>query len=400
MKRAIGIAGIALVALAAAFFALGPRIADQRMNVVAPGSGAAAPSAAAQALHRKLFIADLHCDALLWNRHLLRRHSRGQVDIPRLLEGNVALETFTVVSQTPASLNIERNAPTPDSLRWLMFAQLRPVATWTSPFRRALDQAARLRETAAESGGQLTFIRDKAGLAEYVSARGKRDRGSPEVGATAGWLGAEGAHALDGDLENLDALYDAGFRMIGLTHFFDNDFAGSAHGLEKYGLTEKGRELVRRMEDKKMFVDLAHSSPKTIAEVLAMATRPVIVSHTGVKGVCNNRRNLSDEELRGVARTGGVIGIGFWETAVCGTGAAYIARAVRYAVGVAGIEHVGLGSDFDGAVTTPFDAAGLAQLTDALLAEGFTADEIAKIMGGNVLRLLLEALPDKSQVTR
>jgi len=305
-----------------------------------------------------------------------------------------------VVSQTPASLNIERNAPTPDSLRWLMFAQLRPVATWTSPFRRALDQAARLRETAAESGGQLTFIRDKAGLAEYVSARGKRDRGSPEVGATAGWLGAEGAHALDGDLENLDALYDAGFRMIGLTHFFDNEFAGSAHGLEKYGLTEKGRELVRRMEDKKMFVDLAHSSPKTIAEVLAMATRPVIVSHTGVKGVCNNRRNLSDEELRGVARTGGVIGIGFWETAVCGTGAAYIARAVRYAVGVAGIEHVGLGSDFDGAVTTPFDAAGLAQLTDALLAEGFTADEIAKIMGGNVLRLLLEALPDKSQVTR
>ena len=388
MKRAIWLAGILLLALVAAFFTVVPRLVDSRMNVVADGT-AAAPSAAAVALHRKLFIADLHCDSLLWNRHLLRRHTRGQVDIPRLIAGNVALETFTVVSQTPANLNIERNAPQPDSLRWLMFVQLRPLSTWNSPFHRALDQAAHLRETAADSGGELTFLRNKTDLAHYLELR----RQKPEI--TAGWLGAEGAHALEGKLENLDALYDAGFRLIGLTHFFDNDFAGSAHGLEKYGLTEKGRELVRRMEAKRMMVDLAHASPKTIADVLAMATRPVIVSHTGVKGVCNNRRNLSDDELRGVARTGGVIGIGFWETAVCGTGAAYIAKAARYAVGVAGIEHVALGSDFDGAVTTPFDAAGLVQLTDAFLQQGFTEDEISKIMGGNVLRLLSETLPEQ-----
>ena len=394
MRRIFGIIGILLALLVAGFFVLAPRITDARMNVVVHGADAA-PSAAALALHKKLFIADLHCDALLWNRNLLKRHTRGQVDLPRLIEGNVALETFTVVSQTPANLNIERNAPQPDSLRWLVFAQLRPPSTWFSPFHRALDQAARLARAAADSDGKLVFIKSKGALLDYVNLRRHTNNGPFPAPATAGWLGAEGAHALEGKLENLDALYDAGFRLIGLTHFFDNEFAGSAHGIEKYGLTVKGRELIRRMEAKKMFVDLAHSSPQTIADVLAMATRPVIVSHTGVKGVCNNRRNLSDDELRGVARTGGIIGIGFWETAVCGTGAKYIAKAARYAANVAGIEHVGLGSDFDGAVITPFDAAGLAELTDALLQEGFNEDEIAKIMGGNVLRLLSENLPEK-----
>ena len=395
MKRVIGIIGILLAVTVVAFFTLVARLVDARMNVVAPEPSAAAPSAAALALHKKLFIADLHCDSLLWDRHLLKHHTRGQVDVPRLIAGNVALETFTVVSQTPSSLNIESNAPTPDSLRWLMFAQLRPPSTWNSPFRRAIDQAARLQATAAESGGSLLFIRSKSEFLDYLHLKRQRDNLSLDRQITAGWLGAEGAHALEGDLDNLDALYAAGFRVIGLTHFFDNDFAGSAHGLKKYGLTEKGRELVRRMEAKKILVDLAHSSPQTIADVLSMANRPVIVSHSGPKGVCNNRRNLSDDEMRGVARTGGVIGIGFWETAVCGTGAAYIAKAVRYTSGVVGIEHVALGSDFDGAVTTPFDAAGLAQLTDALLQQGFSEDEIAKIMGENVARLLSQSLPDQ-----
>ena len=142
-----------------------------------------------------------------------------------------------------------------------------------------------------------------------------------------------------------------------------------------------------------MIVDLAHSSPRTIDDVLALATRPVIVSHSGVKGTCNNTRNLSDEQFRGVARTGGVIGIGYWDTAVCGTDAHAIARAIRYAVGVVGADHVALGSDFDGATTTPFDTSGLVLITDALLQEGLSEDDIAKIMGGNVFRLLAESLP-------
>lgn len=96
---------------------------------------------------------------------------------------------------------------------------------------------------------------------------------------------------------------------------------------------------------------------------------------------------------RHIAQTGGVIGIGFWETAVCRTDDAAIAKAIRYAVSVAGVDHVGLGSDFDGAVTVPFDAGGMALLTEALFEQGFGHNEIHKIMGGNVRGLLLKTLP-------
>src|SRR5262245_62239883 len=121
--------------------------------------------------------------------------------------------------------------------------------------------------------------------------------------------------------------------------------AGSSHGFEKYRLTDKGRELVRQMEEKRMLVDLAHASPKTIDDVLKTATRPVVVSHTGVKGTCDNARNLSDDQLRAIARNGGIVGVGFWDTAVCGRDASAIAKAIRHAVGVMGVDHVALGSD-------------------------------------------------------
>src|SRR5205823_1747437 len=183
--------------------------------------------------------------------------------------------------------------------------------------------------------------------------------------------------ALDGDLANLDALFDAGFRMMSPTHFFDNEVGGSAHGLNKGGLTEMGREMIRRMEAKHMIVDLAHASPKVIDDVLAMATKPVVVSHSGVKGTCDNTRNLNDTQMARIAQTGGVIGIGYWETAVCGRDVRAIARAIRYAVNLVGIEHVGLGSDFDGAIGAIFDTTGLSTLTEALLADGFSEGEIA-----------------------
>jgi microsomal dipeptidase-like Zn-dependent dipeptidase len=148
------------------------------------------------------------------------------------------------------------------------------------------------------------------------------------------------------------------------------------------------------MESRHMLIDLAHASPATLRDVAAMASRPLIVSHSGVRGTCNNPRNLSDDELRAIARTGGVAGIGIWETATCGTDAQAAARAIRYAVNIAGIDHVALGSDFDGGVTTPFDARGWPLLTDALVKAGFSEEEIRKIMGENALRVLLQVLPE------
>lgn len=379
-----------LAALAFAVFAFVPGEVERHYNTVPPRVHPS-PSARAVALHRRLTIVDLHADSLLWARDLGRRADRGHVDVPRLIEGNVAVEAFTVVTKTPRGLNVSRNDDGSDMITALALVQRWPPRTWGSLRERALYLARTLQDTAARSQGRLTVLRTREELTRYLERR----RGEP--GITAGLLGLEGAHALEGDLGAVDTLFDAGFRMIAPTHFFDTEWAGSAHGVVKGGLTERGRALVRRLEERRILLDLAHASPRTIADAVAMAARPLVVSHTGVKGTCDNVRNLSDEELRGVARTGGIIGIGFWDSrdggAVCGEDAAAVARAIRYAVGVAGLGHVGLGSDWDGTVSTPFDAAGLVELTDALLAAGFSDDEVARVMGGNAVRLLSDALP-------
>ena len=387
-KVLIALTAILVVAVALVFFVL-PAQLEKRLNVSLNAPPYQASERAAE-LHKKLLICDLHADSLLWDRDLMNRGTRGHVDIPRLIEGNVALQAFTVVTKTPYvwKMNIERNDDSSDNITLLAIAERWPVATWNSLTQRALYQARKLHDVEARSAGKFTIIKTSADLSSYLERRTR------EPGITAAFLGIEGAHALDGKLENVDALFDAGFRMMAPTHFFDNDIGGSAHGVEKGGLTEKGREMVRRMEARKMTVDLAHASAKTIDDVLAMATRPVVVSHTGVRGTCDNQRNLSDEQLKSVARTGGVIGIGYWDTAVCGTDAKAIAKAIRYTANLVGVEHVGLGSDYDGAVVEPFDTTGLVEITDALIGEGFSDDEIKKIMGWNAINLFILNLPD------
>lgn len=386
LRRALAVAGVLVAAALAAFFLAGPEWVERSHNTVAPSRGAPI-SPRARELHGRLLIADLHADSLLWGRDLLERGGRGHVDVPRLIEGHVALQGFTVVTKVPRGINIERNDDRGDMIFWLGLAQRWPAATWTSLRERAIHQARRLAGFAAASRGRLTLIRTRADLDAYLERRTR------EPDTTAGFLGIEGAHALDGDLASLDALFDAGFRMIAPTHFFDNDIGGSAHGVARGGLTAKGREMIARMERKGILLDLAHASERTFADAIAVSTRPVVVSHTGVRATCDNRRNLSDDQLRAVAGTGGVVGIGYWETAVCGTDAGAIARAVAHAVRVAGPEHVGLGSDFDGAVAMPFDTAGLAALTQTLLDAGLDDGQIAAVMGGNAVRVLRATLP-------
>jgi membrane dipeptidase len=368
------------------FFLAAPPLVESALNRAS--SPVAPPSAKAQELHASLRIVDLHADSLLWGRNLLKKETRGAVDVPRLIEGNVALEVFTAVTKTPRGLNYERNDDRSDNIFWLTLAERWPPRTWNSLSERALFFAERLQNTAAESRGKLVLIRSARDLSGYLERREKNR------GITAGLLGIEGAHALEGKLENLDRVYDAGYRYISLTHFFDDEFGGSSAGVAKGGLTPLGRELVHRMNERRISIDLAHASSDTIRDVLKETGRPVICSHGGLQGNCNNRRNLSDEEARGIAATGGIIGIGFWPTAVCGNDSRAIARAMRYAVGVVGIQHVALGSDFDGSVAVPFDAAHLSELTDALLQEGFTAEEIRAIMGENALRFLRDNLPE------
>jgi membrane dipeptidase len=341
----------------------------------------------ALAVHAGLDVVDLHADSLLWGRDLSRHGAQGQVDVPRLIEGNVAIQALAASTHAPRHLNIEANDGRTDDMTLLAIGGGWPPSTWRSRLARALYLADRALSLAAREPSRFQVIRTADELTTYRAAR------ALERAQTATVLAIEGAHALDDDPANVQAVFDAGFRMMSPSHFYDNAFGGSAHGLAKGGLTAAGREMVERMEALGMIVDVAHASAATIDDVLAMATRPVVASHTGVRGVADNARNLSDAHLRGIAATGGLVGIGFWDTASGGEDVAAIAQSIAYGVDVAGVEHVGLGSDFDGAVTVPFDATGMALITEALLAAGLDEPSIAAVMGGNAMRVLAEVLP-------
>lgn len=342
----------------------------------------------AAALHATLDVADLHADSLLWGRDLAVRGSRGHLDLPRMRDGGVALQVFSAAVKSPRRLNIERNDDRTDEVTTLALAKRWPPRTWRSLLARTLYLAQRLDEFAARSGGALRVVRTRGDLAAFLAAR------SSDRALVAGVLSIEGAHALDDDPANVDVVADAGYRMMSPAHFFDTAFGGSAHGVARGGLTAAGRQMVRRMEARSLVVDVAHASAETIDDVLAIASRPVVASHTGVRGICDNARNLSDNQLRGIAMTGGLVGIGFWDTATGGTDVASIVRSVRYAVDLVGAVHVALGSDFDGAVPVPFDGSGMALLTEGLLDAGLDEGAIRAVMGGNVLRLLDATLPD------
>lgn len=378
-------------AAAIGFFGFLPGYVEGSMNAV-DGQPLIKVSDEAKALHKTLNIVDLHSDTLMWNRDLGDRADRGHMDLPRLQEGNVALQLFSSVTKTPKGQNYDGNGADTDNITLLTFAQLQPVKTWRSLVERSLYHAAKRDHAVTGSDGKLQAV-DKAQQLDALLAARQKDRST--VGAM---LTIEGLHNLEGKIENLDRLYDAGFRMAGFTHFFDNELGGSMHGLKKGGLTPFGRDILRRMEAKGMIVDIAHLSHAGVAEVLAMAKRPVVSSHGGVQATCKVNRNLTDEEVRGVAKTGGIIGIGYWEGAICSTDPRAAAKAMKHVRDLVGIQHVALGSDYDGATTVRFDTSQLAQVTQALMDEGFTPDEIRAVMGENALRVIRAGLVPMEKV--
>ena len=373
------LAGVALAA--AVLFGPAPAWIEASMNRI-DGKPLIAVTDHARALHASLTIVDLHADTLLWRRNLLTRAQRGHVDLPRLEAGNVALQVFSSVSKTPRGLNYDRNSPDTDNVTPLAIAQLQPLRTWGSLAERSLWHATKLDRAVAASGGQLAKIADARTLDALIAARAQ---GRGPVGAM---LSIEGLHDLEGSAQNLGRMHAAGFRMASLTHFFDDELAGSMHGVAKRGVTPFGRDIVRRMEALGMIVDVAHCSHACVADLIAMARRPLVSSHGGVQATCKVNRNLSDDEIKGIARTGGVIGVGYWDAAVCDTSPRATAKAMRHVRDLVGIQYVALGSDFDGSTTTRFETSQLVQITQALLDEGFSDDEVRAAMGGNTLRVI------------
>lgn len=377
---------LVFILLLVAFFVFAPRVADWRLNrvYIKPPYQAAGES---REVHERVQVADLHSDFLLWKRDLLRRHSYGHVDLPRLIEGNVSVQVFSVVTKAPRGLNYQETEDRSDNVTWLQIAQLRPLSTWTSLYARALYQARRLHDAERRSQGRLVILRKAEDLERHLD---RRAAGSKSV---AGLLALEGLHALEGDESRVEMLFETGFRMMAPVHMFDNDVAGASSGVEKYGLTPFGRRVLARMEALGVIVDLAHASPRTFDDVLDAVSRPVVVSHAGVRATYDSPRNLSDGQIRRLASGGGIVGIGCWDQAIGGSRPEDVVRAIRHVVDLVGIDHVALGTDFDGTVRTVFDASGYILLTEALLKAGFSDEDVRLVMGGNVIRLLASLLP-------
>lgn len=345
-------------------------------------------SAKAQTLYESLdFIADLHCDALLWGRDLTKKGTRGHVDFPRMREANVALEMFTIVSKSPSGQNMQKNSnDTFDNITPLTIAKGEGPWNWFSLINRTLSQSESLADFVEREDRNAIFVRTKADFERLIEAR----KTNPNV--IGAMLGIEGGHAIEGSLEHLEEVYKAGVRMIGPTHFFDNEFGGSAHGESNEGLTEFGKTAVKRMNELGIFIDLAHSSPAIIEDVLDLTTKPVIVSHSGVRGVLDSQRNLSDDQIQRIAANGGIIGIAFFDGAVGTPEFPNIIASIQHVRDLVGVQYVALGSDYDGSVSVPFDITGLPLIVEGLMEAGFDEGEIRAVMGENVKRFFLQNL--------
>lgn len=378
---------VLVVVAAVAFFAAGPAMIEKSRNKIDPVALPEITAEAAQ-LHDTLQVVDMHSDTLMWDRDLLERSDRGHVDLPRLQEGNVALQVFSSVTKSPKGQNVDGNDDDTDNITPLAIAQLQPPLTWTSMTERSLYHAEKLQTAVDDSDGELMFVKTKGDLEQLID---ERVAGNKVTGAM---FSVEGLHNLEGDISNFDRLYDAGMRMAGFAHFFDNDVAGSMHGIERGSLTDFGREVFTTLEQRGVIIDLTHSSHEAVATMLEMATNPVVLSHGGVQGTCDSNRNVTDDEIRGVAATGGVVGIGYFETAVCSLELDAVLDAIDHVVRVGGIQTAALGSDFDGSTTVGWDASQLAALTQGLMDRGYADEDIIAIMGGNTLRVMQQVLPD------
>lgn len=371
----------------------------------------AAPiSDSARKLHFSSIVIDTHDDTtqrLLDPKFDLGvRHSDGSIDIPRMRDGNLSALFFSI---------------------WIPSKITGPQAV-----KLALDQIDAVRETVRKHPGDLVL----ATTADEIRAARQQNK-------IAALIGVEGGHMIANDLSVLRSFAALGVRYMTLTHTGNTDWADSSTDKPAHnGLTDFGKDVVHEMNRLGVIVDVSHISDKTFYDVLATSKAPVFASHSSCRALCDAPRNMTDDMLRDLAKHGGIIQInyhvGFLSQEFRDAEAAHpevqkgieaeikkrcgddescssvvgdqivreymqsgklprvdwtkIIEHIDHAVKVAGIDHVGLGSDFDGAMM-PFgmeDASHLPQITEALLQKGYSDSDIRKILGENTLRLLHE----------
>ncbi|MDA7734603.1 dipeptidase [Gammaproteobacteria bacterium] len=376
-----------IVILVASALMLLPKMLDKSMNPVSEHAPFVV-SEEAQALHNTLIVGDWHADSALWNRDLKKTYDYGHADIPRLQAGNVALQMFTTVTKSPSGQNYDSNETgANDNITALAIVQRWPIKTWSSLFERAMYQANKIKDLEKRDPENFMLIESQYDLGIFLL---KRVNNPKMVG---GLIGTEGSHALDGNLDNIERLYENSFRMMSLQHFFDNKLGGSLHGTSGAGLTEFGRQAIDEMQRLDIIIDVSHSSENVVKDVLSISNQPLVISHTGFNGYCKSPRNISDSLMIEIAEKGGLIGVGFWDAAVCDNTPRSVAEAIIYGIGLIGVEHVALGSDFDGTITPGFDTSELVAITHELLELGLGKEEIRKVMGENMLSFLQDNLP-------
>jgi membrane dipeptidase len=365
-------------------------------------------SPAARELHFQSIVVDTHDDT---TQRLLDpkfdfgiRHTDGSVDIPRMREGGLSAIFFSI---------------------WIPGTVTGPTAV-----QRALDQIGAVRETVARHPNDLVLC-TTADEIRHAKAANK----------IAVLIGVEGGHMINNSLANLDKFFALGVRYMTLTHTVNTDWADASTDKGAHnGLTDFGRQVVREMNRLGMMVDISHVADKTFYDVLAVSKAPVIASHSSCRALCSAPRNMTDDMIKALAAKGGVIQINYhigflsqqFQDASkahpelgkeieaeskkrCGDNEACqlieadkitrdmvaqgklprvdwteIIKHIDHAVKLAGVDHVGLGSDFDGA-DMPYgmeDVSDIPQITNALLAKGYSPADVRKILGGNTLRLM------------
>ena len=385
-KIIIGLALLVILLLTSGRIFL-PSWLDKQMNPVSDHLPFVV-SDKARDLHKTLLIGDWHSDSALWNRNLSKTYDYGHEDIPRMQKGNIALQMFTTVTKSPSGQNYDSNeTASRDNITSLAIVQGWPIKTWSSLTERAIFQAEKIRDLSLRDSKNLMLIESQSDLKQFMI---KRELNPTLIGAL---IGTEGSHALDGDLNNIERLYNKGFRMMSLHHFFDNKLGGSLHGVTGQGLTDFGRQSIVEMLRLNIIIDVSHSSENVVKDVLDITNRPIVVSHTGFNGYCESPRNISDGLMQSIAKKGGLIGVGFWDGAVCDNTPKSVAEAIVYGIELIGVDHVALGSDFDGAITPGFDSSELVAITHELLELGLSDFQIRKVMGGNMSAFLQQNLP-------
>lgn len=263
-----------------------------------------------------------------------------------------------------------------------------PIRTYTSTLERALYQAHQLHKNALKSKDQLMVVRDGTQLGNVLSN---------ELQPVAGILAVEGLHVLNERIDNLDILYNAGYRIFGPTHFFDTEVGGSSTGVTKAGLTDFGRNVVRRMKELGTIIDVAHSSETLIEDLLSLSDNvrpPLLLSHTGVREVCGSNRNYRSELIGKLIERDALIGISLFRPSLCGDDLMLsFVRSVQHVVSSFGVDNVCLGSDWDGSVHTAVDAGDVQILAEALRSIGnFSDDDVEKIMFTNAKNFFVKFL--------